>query len=279
VLAPGYFEILRDAGRAPAHTPSELRALFTRDVHVWTAALALAAFAMFGRNAVGRPALAVLAAATGGALVSAVLQQTGEGPDLYPALGFAVTLLTTLFFAEPAGSPRIAAARRVTAVLLLVPAGYLFGAVTWRRANAVFTRTRANQLVVMRMLGPGPAAVAVLSADIADAYPVVLERGHHFVLRYPSFWAARLVEADSVRARVIREYGEDLRHSPPSALVVRAPETGHPRPRELMADYLALLCRDALAREVLSDYRLAERAGGFELYRPGAEGAAACASS
>ena len=54
VLAPGYSEIVRDTGRARALTPSEFHALFTRDVHVWTAGLALAAFAI----ATGSPARA-----------------------------------------------------------------------------------------------------------------------------------------------------------------------------------------------------------------------------
>jgi hypothetical protein len=276
---PGFIEAVREAGRSRALAPVELGALLTRDIHVWTVGLALGAAALFGASVRERRGITVLAAATSGALLSAVLQRTGEGPDFYPALGFAVMLLTTLGFAERRSSPRAAAVRRVTAALMLVPMAYLFGAVTWRRAHGVFTRNRADQLVVMRMLGPERAAVAVLSADIGDAYPVVLERGHRFVPRYPSFWAAKLPEGDSVRSRVYREYGDDLHRVRPAAIVVRAPDAGQLRPGEATIDYLELLCRDDVARETLSGYRLAERAGGFELYRPGAEGAAACVSS
>jgi hypothetical protein len=280
VLAtPGFIEVMRDAGRAQALPPGELGALLARDIHVWTGALALGAAALFGRSVSGGGRIGLLAAATAGALIAAVLQRTGEGPDFYPALGFGVVLLMALLMGEARSSPRTAAARRVTAVLLLLPMAYLFGAVTWRRAHGVFTRTRADQLVVMRMLEPKGSTVAVLSADIADSYPIVLERGHHYVPRYASFWAAKLSGSDPARSRVSREYGEDLRRSPPAAIVVRSPGAGQLRPGEIMVDYLALLCEDDVARETLRGYRLAERAGGFELYRPGAEGAAACASS
>ncbi|HEX6091682.1 MAG TPA: hypothetical protein VFZ13_16105, partial [Gemmatimonadales bacterium] len=254
-------------------------ALLTRDIHVWIVWFALGAALLFGRTVAPRRRIAVLAAVTAAGLTAALLQRSGDGPDFFPAAAFAVMLLLALTVAAPIGRSRLVALRRVTAALLLVPLLYLFGAVTWRRAHGVFTRTRADQLVVMRLLGGARKDIAVLSADLADVYPVTLELGHRFVPRYPSLWAALLPEAHPMRAAMLRHYGDDLRARPPEVIVVRAPRGAERRPREPAVDYLALLCRDAVARDILSRYRFAERAGGFELYRTDAEGAAACVSS
>ena len=268
---------LRRAWRAVPRPP--IGALLTRDIHVWVVWFALGAALVFGRTVARQRRIAVLAAATVAGLAAALMQRTGEGPGFFPAAAFGVMLLLALATGAPIGRAKLVALRRVSAALLLVPLLYLFGAVTWRRAHGVFTRTRAEQLVVMRLLGGAPRDIAVLSADLADAYPGTLEQGHRFVPRYPSLWAALLPAAHPMRATMRRHYGDDLRARPPQVIVVRAPRCAELRPREPAVDYLALLCRDEVARQILSRYRFAERAGGFELYRTDAEGAAACVSS
>ncbi len=259
------------------HPP--IAALLVRDIHAWTVWLALGAALAVGWRLHGRRRVAAYAVVTAAAFLAALVQRSGEGPDFFPATAFGVILLLELAAAEGRSGPRDAALRRVAAVVLLLPFLYLFGAVTWRRAHAVFTRTRAEQLAALRLMGSAPTSVAVLSADIADAYPGVLERGHRLVLRYPSFAAALLPEAHPARRRMLREYGEDLQRTPPAALVVRAPGERERRPGEPAVNYLDVLCEDEVARAALGRYRFAERAGGFELYRTDATGAAACGSS
>ena len=254
------------------------RTLLTRDVHMWAIWLGLGATVMFGSRLPHRRRLLILAVTTAGLGASAVVQRKGFGYHYFPAVAFAVILMLEMLFSHPRTGPR-ALARQIVLVTMLVPVLYLFGAVAWRRAHGVFTATRADQLVVEDMIGRRPATVAVLSARISDAFPMVLENDHRFILRYPLLWAAALPVDFPGTGAIRRQYGEDLARHFPAALVVRAPRISELSGGDVPVDYLQYLCHDDLARSTLSQYRLSKRGDGFELYRTDAEGAAACVSS
>ncbi|HEX6091582.1 MAG TPA: hypothetical protein VFZ13_15605, partial [Gemmatimonadales bacterium] len=93
--------------------------LLTGDIHVWVVWFALGAALVFGRTVAPRRRIAVLAAVTAAGLAAALLQRSGDGPDLFPAAAFAVVLLLALAVAAPIGRSRLVALRRVTAALLL----------------------------------------------------------------------------------------------------------------------------------------------------------------
>lgn len=288
VFAPGYPGVVQRIGAAYGEFNRErLGALLARDVHMWVVWLALALAILFGRSVPAAGRITVYALAVLGLFGSAVLQGKGFGYHYFPAVGWAVIVLVellaganTIAGARAGAHPGpVAIARRVLAALVLLPVLYLFGGVAWRRAHGVFTRMRQEQATVARLAGPAPVEIAILSVRIADAYPMVVERRHDVVLSYPQLWAAALPPDRAGTAQVRRRYGEDLLRRPPAALIVRAPAPADRGIGDIDVDYLAYLCRDEVARRALARYRLAERAGGFDLYRPDAPGRAACASS
>ena len=279
LLTPDYLRVIGEIQEAyRTFNQQSFGTLLTRDVHMWAIWFALGAAVLFGRELPNRKRILVLALATAGLGASAVLQRKGFGYHYFPAVGFGVILMLDILLARPRSGPA-ALFRQLVLAGLLLPVLYLFGAVAWRRAHGVFTATRADQEIVARMLGDQPATVAVLSARISDAFPVVLENDHRFVLRYPLFWAAALPLDYPGTEAIRRQYGEDLARHRPSALVVRSPMTTEMSGGDVSVDYLEYLCHDEVARSTLSEYRLIESAHGFRLYGPVLEGEPACASS
>lgn len=280
LIAPQYLDVIaaiREPYRAFNRLP--LAELLARDVHMWSVWFALGTALLFRRSIRARRRALVYGLATAGFFASAVAQGKGFGYHYYPAVGWSVILLVKLLTGRSRKSSRIGLLRRCAAALALLPVVYLFGAVALRRIGGVVTNTSLEQRVVSRLAGPEPTDLAVLSARISDAFPMVLEGGHHFVLRYPLLWAAALPAHQPGTAAIRRQYGYDLAQYRPAVLIVRRPVEGWLGRGDVAANYLDYLCLDTVARRVLAEYRLAERADGFELYRLDAKGDPACASS
>ena len=278
-FAPGYLEVVRTvAGPYGDFNRQPLGTLLARDVHMWAGWFALALGLGFAGRLAGARRLRLHLLVIVGFFASAVMQGKGFGYHYFPVVGWSGIALLELLFGTSAGE-RPVVVPRLLAALALLPILYLFGAVTWRRAGGVYTRSRHEQSVVDDLVGSLPVRLAVLSARIGDAYPVVNERGHHVVLGYPQFWVAALPLDREGTASIRRRYGEDLERGRPDAVVVRAPAPEARNTGDLAVNYLEYLCHDAVARRALNQYRLAARAGGFDLYRLDANGPPACASS
>ncbi len=280
LLAPQYLGIVREYGPMYAQFARQtVGQLLFRDVHMWAVWAAAAAVIVAG---VSQPWLGrgrVLLGASLAMFAAAVAQGKGFGYHYYPALAFAV--LTLL---EVAASPETAAggrrlAARVIAAAALVPVLWMLGDVAWARAAGRPTRLAGEQRHVAALIGgePGGSGVAIVSARIADTYPVVLRNDYRFVLSFPHAWFATLAPGTPGADALRRRYARDLDGAQPGVLVVRAPES--PGPGDAAIDYVAWLCADPAVRRALGPYSLTNRVEGFDLYRRSTAGAGACASS
>ena len=279
LLAPGYPSVVAAIeGPYREFNRESLGALLGRDIHMWSVWLALAAAALFGRTLAPRRRVTLEVLLMLGLFASAVLQGKGFGYHYFPALAMAVVVLLELGLGT-ALPDRLGMPRRVASFMFLIPIVWLFGAVMWRRAGGVVNQARVDQATVDSLIGAEPTRVAILSARMLDAYPLVPVRGHRMVLSYPQLWAAAVPAGRPGTAAIRRRYGEDIAGGKPVAIVVRAPAAEQRASGDLDVNYLDYLCTDAVARRALSNYRLADRAGGFDLYRLDAIGPQACVSS
>jgi len=279
LFAPGYLPVVREYGalyREFARQP--LGVLLFRDVQMWVVWAALAGVLLMGRGLQRPHRVQVLLGASLALFAAAVWQGKGFGYHYYPALVFAVLAMLELAASrrrEPGGRPLMA---RLIACAALAPVLWLFGQVAWARAEGRPTVLAGEQARVAALVGSRPGTrVAIVSARLADAYPVVLHNDYRFVLAFPHAWMATLPPGSRGIEALRRRYGQDLGRAKPEALVVR---TGRPAgPGDLAIDYLAWLCADPAVRRALAQYELASRVEGFDLYRRTTAGAGACASS
>ena len=280
VFTPAYLGVVREYGalyREFARQP--LGALLFRDVQMWVVWAAVAGVLAGGRKLPVHHRVRVLIGVSLALFAAAVSQGKGFGYHYYPALVFAVLTLLELA-ATPHGIPggRPVAARAI-AFAALAPVFWLFGEVAWARAEGRPTALAGEQARVAALVDaePGAPRIAIVSARIADAYPVVLRNDYRYVLSFPHAWMAALPpEARGVEA-LRRRYGEDLDRAQPGALVVRGRNAAGPG--DVAVDYIAWLCADPMVRRALASYALTKRVEGFDLYRRSTAGADACASS
>ena len=279
LLAPDYLLVVREYAalyREFARQP--LGALLFRDVQMWVVWAALAGVIAGGRGLPVHHRVRVLLGASLALFAAAVSQAKGFGYHYYPALVFAVLTLLELA-ASPRGEPggRPLAAKAI-ACLALAPVFWLFGQVAWARAEGRPTMLAAEQARVAMLIGGRPGTpVAIVSARLADTYPVVLRHDYRSVLAFPHAWMATLSPGAKGIESLRRRYGEDIEHGEPEALIVRA--RGAAAPGDFAVDYLTWLCADPVARRALASYRLTSQVEGFDLYRRTTAGAGACASS
>ncbi len=280
VLAPEYWGVVRDYGalyRQFARQP--LAVLLFRDVQMWVVWAALAATVIGGRGLPVHHRVRVLTGVALALFAAAVSQGKGFGYHYYPALAFAVLALLQLAatpLAMPGGRPVPA---KIAAVAALAPVFWLFGEVAWARAQGRPTPLAAEQRRVVAVVDAeaGATGLAIVSARLADTYPVVLRNDYRYVLSFPHAWMATLPAGAPGVDALRRKYAENLKAEQPGALVVRA--RGAAGPGDFPVDYIAWLCADPLARRALGSYALTTRVEGFDLYRRTTTGAGACASS
>jgi hypothetical protein len=278
-FAPAYLPLVREYGglyRDFARQP--LGTLLFRDLQMWVVWAALAAVIAGGRGLPVHHRVRLLAGASLALFAAAVSQGKGFGYHYYPALVFAVLTLLELAASPaqvPGGRPVVA---KLMACVALVPTFWLFGQVAWTRAEGRSTALADEQARVAALIGGGPGTrVAIVSARLADAYPVVLRRDYRYVLAFPHAWMATLPpEAPGIES-LRRRYGQDLERARPEALVVRGRDSAGPG--DFRVDYIAWLCADPAVRRALASYVLTSRVEGFDLYRRTTAGAGACASS
>ena len=278
LFAPGYLAVVQAYGalyREFARQP--LGALLFRDVHMWVVWAALAGVIAGGRGVTVHQRVRVLLGASLALFAAAVSQGKGFGYHYYPALVFAVlTLLELAASPQPERGGRPLAAKAI-AFAALAPLFWLFGQVAWARAEGRPTVLAGEQARVAALIGSGPGTpVAIVSARLADTYPVVLRHDYRYVLAFPHAWMATLPPGSAGIEALRRRYGQDLERAEPEALVVR---TGRAGPGDFAVDYIAWLCADPAVRQALASYELTSQVEGFDLYRRTTAGAGACASS
>ena len=278
-FAPAYLPVVREYGalyREFARQP--IGALLFGDVLMWVVWAALAGLLAGGRALPVHHRVRVLVGASLALFAAAVSQGKGFGYHYYPALVFAVLSLLELAaspLGAPGGRPILA---KVIACAALAPIFWLFGEVAWSRAAGRPTILAEEQARVASLVGGEPGTrVAIISARLADAYPVVLRHDYRYALAFPHAWMATLPPGAPGIEALRRRYGQDLEQFTPEAVVVRARESAGPG--DFAVDYIAWLCTDPLVRQALASYTLTRQVEGFDLYRRTTAGAGACASS
>lgn len=263
--------------------------------------VAIAAFAVLAAVwwilAPSRPAPArwstPLAAAAAGFALSALLQW-----KVWPYLFVPVTILSTLALgllaiesAGRSGRPLGTAAWWIaTATSALLGVGIVREGVFWAGSGLAAPGAPGaehRELVRrVRELGEG-RPVAVLSTNHLFSFPLALEVGTGWALRYPSLWplvairraelepgpepiSALAAPPDARESLLLEHLAEDLERAAPGVLVVPSPEPrldawGYAR----RFDYEALAAGFPRLAAVLARYRLVDSVGFFRIYASG----------
>lgn len=267
-FAPEYLSVVRAYGPLYAEFARvPVRDLLFRDIYPlsgWIALLVVGTAMRWTRNAVP---LRLLMWCILASLVGAVVQGKGFSYHYLPVLGFSVMALLLLAFSLPAEehSPwplRVAGSLGLLIVLAL-PLATLLHRVSGERDTLELDRA----LLSARLGGSGPGtSVAMLSVRLGDAYPLILERGWHQALAFPSLWftastgdTARIGE---LQDRVIH----DIATGAPALLIERAPTYAERRAGDRDIDYLQLLRARPGARAALAPYVKREHVAGYDIY-------------
>ena len=218
-----------------------------------------------------------LAIAAVGFLLALVVQGKGYGYHYLPTLGASAVLLTLILSrtGDPAHPFQRATAVVCGACLLAAGSGLLLQAAVGRAEGRVsaIDREMLETAAFVRSRAAG-APVAVLSARLADAFPMVLYADALWPLRFPNLW---FVQAYSQRRekRDLEAFArwaghtvaEDLERRRPALILVRRPDA----PGELDGglDYLAFLGHDPTFARAFGHYRRTADRGPYAVYQPG----------
>lgn len=289
VMEPGYVEYMRRFGALYLeYVPQNpvFVALFGESNSAIVVLIAVLATMVLWRSlpARARPtALYLLVAAISFHLIAA-LQMKGWRYHYLPGLCFSFILLLLLWAEVRPPVPRLAgrayrAAALGTVVALLGKAvlgnvGRLTGA-----ESATFDPNFERLLTVAQRYG-GERPIAVLSANLASAFPLAAEAGTGWALRYGGLpWlaafyrdevlAGRLVRprAFDARPQVERWFGEsvtaDLRRYSPGLIIVPTPRDGGGAGFTRLFDYLGYFEAVPGFRELLADYQPIGHVGAY----------------
>jgi hypothetical protein len=270
-LAPEYVPMVQRIGadyqRFSAHAWG---ALLTRDTLPISVLLALVVY-LLTRATLRDTALADrLAIATAGALLAVLTQGKGFGYHWLLPIGTSVLLLAflTADAGHDAGLGRVG--RRVLSWAGLLVCLWPFLGATERRARGELSpidRWTMETAGYLRAAAPG-AVVGVLSARLADAFPLTLYAGTEWPFRFPHLWFISVYRsreerpAESWARHVV---GEDLRDRKPALLLVR--DYRPDAPLDLRDDVVEFLSRDSLFAREFAGYRRVERVGELTVYR------------
>ncbi len=277
LLNPELIRLARMSGEAYLqYSRRSVVELLTRNAFALTSGLSAILYLAVRRTIRHRAIADHLAIAGAGFLIAVVVQGKGYGYHYFPTLGAAVVLLTLVL--SRTGDPD-RPFRRATAVvcavcLLASGSGLLLHAAMDRAAGrlSAIDREMLETASFVRSHAAG-APVAVLSARLADAFPMVLYADADWALRFPNLWFAqvygRLAAENDLPpfARwASRTVGEDLERSRPGLVLVR--RTDAPGELDAGVDYLAFLGRDATFAQAFSRYRKVGDQGPYGVYRP-----------
>jgi len=242
-----------------------------------------------------RPLADALAVGTAAFYLAAVLQGKGWYYHFLPSIILGSLLLGLLL---AAGARRLPTLHRVYhalgAAVLIATIVAPLPATMWRllRPSSSVHDADPNfsRLVpVIRGAGAG-ATVAVLSSNIASAFPLVLQAGARWPLRFPSLWPLIALYADSLDWRhvtVPRAYEargpfehsfvddviEDLESGNPALVLVLQPDVnaiGWGGARHF--DYLEYFSTDPEFKQFFEGYTSIGSAGNYDVYRRRTEG-------
>jgi len=291
ILTPQYFDLVRVLGPAYAG--------FGRDpfLHVLVTApgttvcyLAALAGAALLRASKHRTLWALLLVALVASFVAGAAQQKGWGYHFYPARVFALVLLALAVLdirrplVRPVQQAYAAAAFAALAASLLLSVEEGIVRVRQRDPARQAEQAQLDELVaaVRRRMPPG-GSLYVFSYTIGSSFPLVNYSGVRWASRFPHLWIIEAAYQDQLHApRPLRFHTpaemdraerylndavyEDLtRHRPDVLMVLK-------HARDTMAnslrrvDYLAYFGRDPRIAQALSQYRLAEEVGQYQLY-------------
>lgn len=291
ILTPQYFDLVRVLGPAYAG--------FGRDpfLHVLVTApgttvcyLAALAGAALLRASKHRTLWALLLVALVASFVAGAAQQKGWGYHFYPARVFALVLLALAVLdlrrplVRPVQQAYAAAAFAALAASLLLSVEEGIVRVRQRDPARQAEQAQLDELVaaVRRRMPPG-GSLYVFSYTIGSSFPLVNYSGVRWASRFPHLWIIEAAYQDQLHApRPLRFHTpaemdraerylndavyEDLtRHRPDVLMVLK-------HARDTMAnslrrvDYLAYFGRDPRVAQALSQYRLAEEVGQYQLY-------------
>jgi hypothetical protein len=273
VLAPEYFSLVARLGapysRFSSHSWFDI---LTRDTLPLSVLLALGVYAVFRRTLKERMVSDLLALAAAGFMTAVLLQGKGFGYHYLTAVGAAVLLMVSLLVAPAAsaGLPRgLTIAFAVVAVAVCL---WPFLGATSRRAQGELTaldRWTVTTAAYLRSTAPGQP-VGVLSARMADAFPLIVYSGSDWPFRFQNLWFVPVFESGSghsieTEAWCRRVVAEDLALRKPGVLLVR--EYRPDAPADLRSDYVAYLSRDTLFAAEFRNYERVDEVGELAVYR------------
>jgi hypothetical protein len=289
VLEPGYVDYMRRFGLLYLrYVPREplFVALIGESNSAVVVLVAMAATFVLWRSLRegARPIVLYLLVAATGFHVVAVLQLKGWRYHYLPGLALAFVLLLVLLMNVRAPlqglvSRAYRAATLGTVIVLLGSAALGCATRLSGRESATFDPNYERLLLMVQRLG-GSRPVAVLSANLASAFPLASEAGVGWASRYgglpwlPAFYedqvrAGRVVRPSPYGARPVLErlFAEnvvaDLRQSNPGLIIVPVPRAGGSFHQ--LFDYLAYFDEVPGFRELLEGYRPIGRAGSYSV--------------
>jgi hypothetical protein len=305
VMVPDYFGYARTYGALYQHllvlTPWLLLQMAEG---IMPAMVALGSFLALRGRLPGAIAAAadVLAVATAAFLLAALLQAKGWRYQFYPSMALGLTLAVLL--ASGAGWRDVPVVRRLYAVLSAATVGlsaitasaYALGRIEAPRSPRFDADPSLVELLPLLRAVPQGEAVVVLSTNIASGFPLVLDGGVRWGLRFPNLWplAAFYHEQLSrgglvvprplpMRSELEQAYGRavvaDVTGSQPALILVLQPfpglqpSEGVPEVRRgpvvggeaRRFDYIAYFAPVEGMADLLNHYRIAGSAGMYRV--------------
>jgi hypothetical protein len=258
----------------------------------WLCWLGLLAWVAARRHAgIHRPAVDTLAIAMVAFFAGAVLQRKGWRYQFLPGMlcmALFVPLLAANVRHVSTFARRLVLAGAVVASTLLLALGVYDGVNTtlmrpvWRPDLDGNLPALAGEV---RKAGPRPT-VAVITSNVAMAFPLVEVTGARWWSRHPSIWALQLDDLTVPDARGIRRcrapgerrgvagifldgMREDMRATSPDVLILPQPDaTVRGWGGALRVDYMECLRREPGMDRWLASYHPVSRVGPYVVYRP-----------
>jgi hypothetical protein len=281
LLAPDYLPLVRRLG--PAYQEFSSRPwleILTRDTLPVSVLLALAIAIGFRGSVQGGASLGLFATATAGFLLAVLLQGKGFGYHYLLPVGTSVVMLAYLLLLPSGSAPLSRAAGVVLGGLCLALCLWPFLGATLRRAGGGLSpidRWTLEAAAYLRAQARGQP-VGVLSARLADAFPLTLYAGTEWPLRFPHLWFVPVLEGRArgtgagpqpadreLAAWATRVIAEDLVHRRPVLLLVR--ELRPDAPADLRNDYVRFLSEDPLFAAEFAKYQRVGTIGELTVFR------------
>jgi hypothetical protein len=232
----------------------------------------------------------LLAAAVAACYLSGLLQDKGFRYHFYPSMAFAFVLLGIIALDAPRAAGRMSerlyarVARVLAATMVLVVLG---GAVFEAAGGGREQRRREAEsadLAAFVRTHAGGKPVAVLSYNIASAFPLVTEAGVPLASRFPHLWLLAEAYRDSAAAPGPLRYhapGEmgpperflwdavrqDLVNAQPQLILALRPARDVPRNGLRRLHYVQYFARDSALGALFRQYEVIAQKGEYDIYQ------------